>query len=556
MTFVEQRNEPSVVPRQSGHVLRQRLVERIDQLGRVVVIRAEGGAGKTSLVASWLDQRRDDGWPTLWISLDSHCRSRKSFWHRTVASLLALDPALTDGALAQFAVGEVDASEVPGLLVQAVNSSGARLRLVLDDLHLLDDDAQEELTWVLSRAPGIRLVATSRTRTRLDEPVAAARIGVGVITSRELAMTLDELRELSGLLPRVLTEADLVVLAEVTHGNLLATRLAMNALASGEHDDTGTARTDLVATVGRLASRDLMPTFDDDAQLTSAMRLALAREVDVSLAADILGTEDPVPLLREFERRGLGQFRATHPRAVFSFHGLIAEALIRQAAKDLDPADVQRARRRAARRLAEWGDPVDVIGLLLAAGDDDEVWPFFTREFSELSVHRVDDLIRLFERLPMERFERHGTLALVFAIVLSEREARPSTRLKRLVDACLRHLDAQDAAPESAERFLLDVAHLAALRASRRYAAAAGYLERLQAHIGDPFAQTGNGQSPTTRELVVLQALSGSSSIPALAESLGVSVNTVKTQIRSLYRKLAVTNRTDAVAVGRQRGFL
>jgi len=62
--------------------------------------------------------------------------------------------------------------------------------------------------------------------------------------------------------------------------------------------------------------------------------------------------------------------------------------------------------------------------------------------------------------------------------------------------------------------------------------------------------------SLTEREAVVLGELVRTSSIKAVASTLYVSSNTVKSQVRSLYRKLGVTNREDAIAVARGRGLL
>ncbi|WP_255029212.1 LuxR family transcriptional regulator [Rhodococcus sp. GA1] len=56
----------------------------------------------------------------------------------------------------------------------------------------------------------------------------------------------------------------------------------------------------------------------------------------------------------------------------------------------------------------------------------------------------------------------------------------------------------------------------------------------------------------TARERAVLAALLSGRTIAAIAASQFVSVNTVKTQLRSLYRKLGVHNRTDAVAAARR----
>ncbi|WP_083362754.1 LuxR C-terminal-related transcriptional regulator [Microterricola viridarii] len=55
--------------------------------------------------------------------------------------------------------------------------------------------------------------------------------------------------------------------------------------------------------------------------------------------------------------------------------------------------------------------------------------------------------------------------------------------------------------------------------------------------------------SLSERERVVLRELVATSSIPAIAEALFVSVNTVKSQVRSLYRKLDVGSREEALVV-------
>ncbi|WP_345382361.1 LuxR C-terminal-related transcriptional regulator [Actinomycetospora straminea] len=58
------------------------------------------------------------------------------------------------------------------------------------------------------------------------------------------------------------------------------------------------------------------------------------------------------------------------------------------------------------------------------------------------------------------------------------------------------------------------------------------------------------------RELVVLALLPSLLDAPTMAEELVVSVNTVKTQIRSIYAKLGVSTRRAAVAEARERGLL
>lgn len=67
--------------------------------------------------------------------------------------------------------------------------------------------------------------------------------------------------------------------------------------------------------------------------------------------------------------------------------------------------------------------------------------------------------------------------------------------------------------------------------------------------IPDPEA----GEPLSERELAVLQALVSTASNAAIAKELVVSVNTVKTQLKGIYRKLNVSNRDEAVAVALAR---
>jgi LuxR family maltose regulon positive regulatory protein len=61
------------------------------------------------------------------------------------------------------------------------------------------------------------------------------------------------------------------------------------------------------------------------------------------------------------------------------------------------------------------------------------------------------------------------------------------------------------------------------------------------------------GEALTTRELVVLRALAGPLTLPEIARELNVSHNTVKTQVRSLFRKLGVHDRAGAARIARGR---
>lgn len=63
------------------------------------------------------------------------------------------------------------------------------------------------------------------------------------------------------------------------------------------------------------------------------------------------------------------------------------------------------------------------------------------------------------------------------------------------------------------------------------------------------------GEPLTTRERVVLAELTEDVTLEDIARRLFVTRNTVKSQVRSVYRKIGVSTRTEAVAWAKAAGI-
>ncbi|GAA3227659.1 hypothetical protein GCM10010488_31930 [Oerskovia jenensis] len=97
---------------------------------------------------------------------------------------------------------------------------------------------------------------------------------------------------------------------------------------------------------------------------------------------------------------------------------------------------------------------------------------------------------------------------------------------------------------------LVDLAARSKDRTAQRVLAAAGPVpERFAAMVGFP-------QALTDREIVVLDSLRRHATAAEISLSLTVSINTVKSQLRSVYRKLGVRRREDALAKGIDLGLI
>jgi len=77
---------------------------------------------------------------------------------------------------------------------------------------------------------------------------------------------------------------------------------------------------------------------------------------------------------------------------------------------------------------------------------------------------------------------------------------------------------------------------------------------RLRQTVGTPLRAAGYGEALTERESEVLNLLAAGRSQREIANSLFISHNTVKTHLKSVYRKLGVTSRDAAVEQLASRG--
>jgi ATP/maltotriose-dependent transcriptional regulator MalT len=83
-----------------------------------------------------------------------------------------------------------------------------------------------------------------------------------------------------------------------------------------------------------------------------------------------------------------------------------------------------------------------------------------------------------------------------------------------------------------------------------------GEFDAALARITPLFSEAAMAAQLTQRERIVLDRLQSTASLEYIARSLVVSINTVKTQTRSIYRKLGANSREEAVRIAYDLGLL
>jgi LuxR family maltose regulon positive regulatory protein len=234
-------------------VPRPRLIERLDAGldGKLTLISAAAGFGKTTLVSEWVAALPTSpltlgegpgvrALPVAWLSLDEGDSDPTRFVAYLIAALQTVAPAVGQGALAALQAPQPPPPEA--ILTAVLNDLALlpdRFILVLDDYHAVDAPAVDQaLAFLLQNLPPpLHLVIA----TREDPPLPLARLRArGQLTelrAADLRFTPDEAAEfLNQVMGLSLSPAEMAALEARTEGWIAGLHLA--ALSMQGRTDT------------------------------------------------------------------------------------------------------------------------------------------------------------------------------------------------------------------------------------------------------------------------------------------------------------------------------
>src|SRR5215468_11438549 len=119
--------------------------------GRVTVVSAPAGSGKTVLLRSWMGQAGLAG-RAAWVPVGRDERDPQHFWLAVLGALRATAPG---SALVRelTAAPELDGWAITERLLADLAPLAGRVWLVVDDVHELGGDALRQLELLIMRAP-------------------------------------------------------------------------------------------------------------------------------------------------------------------------------------------------------------------------------------------------------------------------------------------------------------------------------------------------------------------------------------------------------------------
>ena len=493
------------VPSARHHVIpRPRLLDQFEAglVGKLTLISAPAGFGKTTLVSEWRATPAGSAYPLAWVSLDATDRDPARFWSYVSAALDQLLPGAGTRALALLRSSRPPTIETVLLsLLNALSAFPADAALVLDDYHLIDvAPIHQAVGFMLDHLPPrLHLVII----TRADPPLPLARLRArGELVELRAADLRFTSEEVSAFLAEVmgvqLSPTDVATLDARTEGWIAGLQFAALAMRGrGDRDSfvtsfSGSHRFVMDYLVDEVLARQpahlqrfmlhtaildrmcgplcdalLLGPATDDQPPRADRQTAIYDDAAPSLAANsgpasFVDSFSQV-LLEEIERGNLFLIALDDERRWYRYHHLFADVLRQRLATSAGPEFVASLHGRAAAWYEREGLIVEAMEHALAA----RAWPDAARMIEHHAMRfifqgQVGAVLGWLHRLPDPFVRADGRLCLIYALGLGD-TGRLDAAEARLQDA--ERLARSERPPGKAEVILGEVALIRAMLA-------------------------------------------------------------------------------------------
>lgn len=359
-------------PRLHGAMPRERLFERLDALKQhpVTLVAAPPGAGKTTLIASYLESRKISG---IWFQIDEGDRDPSTFFYYLgiAASALSARPKPRSGL--PLLTPEYSA-DLPGFARRYFRDLFARMSppsaIVFDNfqeiggdgpLHLMLSAALEEIP----AGAGVILISRDPPPDRYVR--LAANRTLGLIGWEDIRLTNDEVTGLLRAVDLALPPDTVQTLHEHCGGWAAGLLLLTEQFRRGRQLTAIPSAESLAQVFAYFAGQ----FFDDfsPGERQALVRMSYLPALSERIAREITGDNGAGALLARLYRRHLFTELRNSEESSYVFHGLFRTFLQHRARSELSDDERRDTARRAGQLLQAGKEHQEAMALFMAAQD-------------------------------------------------------------------------------------------------------------------------------------------------------------------------------------------
>ncbi len=413
-------------------VFRSRLIAQLAQglqQGKLTLISAPAGYGKTSLLAEWAAHCAQARPPLAiaWLSLDKSDNDPARFLAYMVSALQTVAPAIPSPAV------DTRARLSEPVLITLLNQIGAcasPLALILDDYHYISaQEIHDALAFVLDHQPdNLRLVIATRADPPLPLPRLRARGQLLELRQSELRFTTDEtVAFLNETMALDLSTQDVIALESRTEGWIAGLQMAALSL-QGQSPHPASRSQFVQAFTG--SHRFVLDFLVEEvlnqqppAVQEFLLKTSILERLSGSLCDALLENRETIAphsqsLLEHLEAANLFIVPLDHERRWYRYHRLFAD-LLQQRLQRTAPDSLPTLHRRASLWHEQHGLAATAIEHTLAAHDFERAADLIDRNAqATLMRSEIATFLNWVERLPNESVRPRPTLCFFHAWTL------------------------------------------------------------------------------------------------------------------------------------------
>ncbi len=399
-------------PRENG-VMRPRLTDKlrsgVNRPGTFVLLSGPAGFGKSTLLGEFVAQLQR---PVAWVSLDEGDNDPVRFWYYLITACQSIQHGVCESALALLKSPQpLPDDAVPSILINDFNGLESDLVLILDDYHVIQNDAiQMALSFLLDHLPDKLHIVLS---TRIDPPWPLARFRACnqliEVRTQDLRFTNDEAASFfNRMMALDLSTENVAALEERTEGWVAGLQLA--ALSMNGHSDIPgfvKAFTGSHVYIAEYLIEEVLQHQPEGIQ-AFLLQTSILERLNAGLCEAVTDCENGQSVLMALHRANLFLVSLDEDGQWFRYHHLFSDLLTYRLKQTLSVGAIQKLHCRASVWLTENNLLDDAIQHALVGKDYDRAISLMERVARTMMfTGRVNDLKNWLEALPQESFDTH-----------------------------------------------------------------------------------------------------------------------------------------------------